>query len=197
MRQKIVNGSSLLMLALVSVFAFAKMDNHSTELKAKFPYGLLGDDYGILTVNDLAINACDIVPKLFTADNHYDPHEYWQCFKSKTISFDCDSNGIADEHEGVMGLVVVRASTGQEQHEYIERRLWPIKDCRHFLRDAAILLKGTEYACLSGSFNKRILSDPPLTSWQFERIKTKKGCEGRDCEFTKKFKQDNCPNVKL
>jgi hypothetical protein len=197
MRRNLINESSLFLLFFISSFAFAATNNHLAELNAKFPFGLLGDDYGVLTVNDLAINACDAVPKPFNADNHYEPYEYWQCFESKAISFDCDSSGIPDENEGVMGLVVVKASTGQERHEYIEHRLWPIKDCRRFLRDAATLLRGSEYACVSGSFNKKALSGARLTSWQFERIKTKKGCEGHDCRFTKKFKQDNCPKNKL
>lgn len=199
MRQKLINGSSLFLFSLISVCAFAGASNHSAELKAKFPYGLLGDDHGILTANDLAINACIVAPKQFNADNHYYPYEYWQCFESKTISFNCDSNGVPDEHEGVMGLVVVKASINHIQHEYFERKLWPIKDCKGFLREAAVLLKGARYACISGSFirNEKDHSDHQSTSWAFERIKTKKGCEGQDCKFTKKFKQDNCPNIKL
>lgn len=172
---------------------------HVAELKSKFPYGLIGDDHGLLILNDLAINACDVVPKPLNPNSHYYPYECWQCFESKTVSFDCDSDGIADKYEGEMGLFVVKASTNGVQHEYIEHRVWPIKECKHFLRDAAALLKDTEYACISGSFieNEKDSSGHQSTSWLFERIKTKKGCEGRECDFTKKYKQDNCPNLKL
>lgn len=198
MRQRLINGLLPFILCLISSVAFGAAD-HLAELKSKFPYGLLSDDYGILSVNDLAMNACIARPKPFNADNHYYPYEYWQCFESKTLSFSCDSSGVPDEHEGIMGLVIVKASSNQVQHEYLERKLWPIKDCKNFLKDAAALLKGTRYACISGSFieNEVDHSGHQTTSWVFERLKTEKGCEGHDCEFTKKFKQDSCPNIKL
>lgn len=198
MQQRLIKGSCLLILCLISSLALGANDNHLVELNAKFPDGLLGDDHGVLTVNDLAKNACDVVPKPFNQQGlRYYPYEYWQCFESKTISFDCDSNGAADAHEGVMGLIVVKAAANGVRHEYIEHRLWPIKECKRFLIDASALLKGTEYACLSGSFIEKDRSGHRSTSWLFERIKTKNGCEGRGCDFTKKFKQDNCPDLKL
>lgn len=199
MRKRLISGSTLVLLCLIQSSAFGVTGSHLAELKSKFPYGLLGDDYGVLTLNDLAINACGVVPRPFNSNSHYYPYEYWQCFESKTLSFDCDSNGIPDEHEGVMGLIVVKASMNGVQHEYLERRFWPIKDCKGFLKDAAAILKGTQYACISGSFieNEKGPSAPPSTSWLFDRIKTKKGCEGHDCDFTQNFKQENCPDLKL
>lgn len=115
------------------------------------------------------------------------------------LSFSCDGNGVPDEHEGVMELLTVKASVNRIQHEYLERRLWPKKDCKGFLKDAVTLLKDARYGCISGSFieNKTDHSGHQSISWIFERIKTKKCCEGYDCKFTKKFKQNNCPNLKL
>src|SRR5437868_1384821 len=105
MRQRLINGSPLLLLCLRLSLAFGASDNHLAELQTRFPYGLLGDDHGILTLKDLARNACEVIPRPFNSSStHYYPYEYWQCFKSKSISFSCDSNGIPDEHEGVMGL---------------------------------------------------------------------------------------------
>lgn len=198
MRQKLITRSFVLMFCLISSLAFGTNGKHLAELKSKYPHGLLSDDYGILTLNDLAINTCGVTPKPFNIDSRYYPYEYWQCFESRTISFDCDSNGIPDEYEGVMGLIVVKTSASGVQHEYIEHRLWPIKECKRFIKDAAHLLKGTEYACISGSFieNEKGRSGHLSSSWLFERIKTKKGCEGRHCDFTKEFKQENCPNFK-
>jgi hypothetical protein len=162
-------------------------------------YGLLGDDHGVLTLNDLAINACFVVPKQFKATSPYYPYEYWQCFKSKSISFDCDSNGIPDEHDGVMGLIVAKVTAHEQRYEYMTSRFWPIKDCKRFLRDVALLFKSTKCACVSGSYiNKdKDSSDHLSTSWLFGRIKTKKGCEGHHCDFTRKFKKENCPTLKL
>ena len=198
MRQRLVNSLLLLILCLISVVAFGAVE-HLTELKSKFPYGLLSDDYGILTVSDLAINACIAEPRPFNADNRYYPYEYWQCFESKTISFNCDSNSVPVKHEGVMGLIVMKASINHIKHEYIERRLWPMKDCKRFLKDTKALLKGIQYACVSGSFTGKEInrSGHQSLSWIFERIKTKKGCEGHDCRLTRQFKQDSCPDMKL
>ncbi len=195
-----IRGLAMLTLYLISSLAFGATSHHLEELKSKFPYGLLSDDHGILTLDDLASNACNAKPKPFSPSSH--SYQYWQCFESKNISFDCDSNGVPDKHEGVMGLIVVKASNQQVQHDYIEHRLWPIKECKSFLKDAAILLKGTQYACISGSFITEDVnrsahpSIHPSMSWQFERIKTIKGCEGRGCDFTKGFKRENCPRLK-
>jgi hypothetical protein len=198
MRQRLVKGFFIFVFYLISSIAFAQ-GGHLAELKSKFPYGLLSDDYGILNVNDLAINACIAEPRIFNPDNRYHSYEYWQCFESKTISFSCSSNGISDKYEGIMGLVTVKVSSEHGQHEYIERRPWPIKECKGFLNDAAALLKGTRNACISGSFIEPESGDSsyPTFSWVFERLKTKKGCEGHDCVLTKNFKRDICPNIKL
>ena len=184
----------------MSFFSFisnATPSRHLYELKLRFPYGILTDDYGTLTKNDLAINACLATPIPITPKSH--SYSYWQCFESKRVSFDCESNGVPDEHEGIMALVVVKAATDRILHEYIERRFWPIKDCKRFIKDAAGVLKGTRYACISGSFISKDVYVPEKESmnWTFERIKTQKGCEGRDCDFTKEFKRTHCPNLKL
>jgi hypothetical protein len=171
--------------------------NHSEILKSKFPYGLLGDDYGILTTDDLAINACRFKAQPFPPEAWVTPFEYWQCFDSKSISFDCDSSGVSDEHEGAEGLVVVKASIGITHYEYIERRPWPIRECRNFIKELRVLLKGSPHACISGSY----LSDETdkagrkTSNWLFERLKTRKGCEGRDCEFTEKMRREHCPKA--
>ncbi len=197
MRKKMTRRLSGLALTLLSSFAFGATSGHLEALKSKFPFGLLGEDYGILTVGDLAFNACNAKPEPLNPTSH--SYQYWQCFKSNSISFECESNGALDEHEGAMGLIVVKASTQQGQHDYVEHRLWPLQECKTFIKDVATLLKGTQYACISGSLieSEGNRSGPPSISWQFERIKTKKGCEGRGCDFTQKFKHENCPNLKL
>lgn len=196
MWQRLISGLFLLMLCLFSIFALGATNKHLTELKSKFPYGLLGDDYGILTIDDLAMNACDAKPQPFIPTSRYRPYQYWKCFDNKNISFTCDSNGIPDKHEGVMALIIVKALANGVRHDYIARRLWPIKECKGFIKDAAALLRGTKYACISGSFieNEKDRSGHLLTSWIFERIKTKNGCEGQGCDFTEKYKRNNCSN---
>jgi hypothetical protein len=199
MRPRIVIGLHLLIYFFISSLSLASVERHTADLKLQFPHGLLSDDHGILNSDDLAINACEVRPRPFDINSRYYPYEYWQCFKSKNFSLNCDSNGTRDKYEGVMGLIVVKISNHDIHHEFIAPRLWPIKDCQRFLKDAAALLKGTDHACISASFieKEKDRSGHPSSSWLFGRIKTKNGCEGRDCDFTKKFKQDNCPSLKL
>ena len=192
---------TLLCMLFIAVGAYAKTksnSDHLSELKKKFPYVLLDDDYGVLSIEDLATNACGRVSEPFSFDNKYSPSLYWQCFESKVISLDCESNGVPDKSEGILGLVVIKTSKNKKQYRYIEHRLWPIKDCKQLIRDASKLVKGTNQACIAGSFIEEDESSGKKSiSWFFERIKTKRGCEGRDCEFTKKFQQENCPDLKL
>lgn len=186
-----------LMLCFVSSLVFGGSVGHLENLNSKFPYGLLNEDHGILTVNDLAANACEARPKPLSPDSI--SYQYWQCFESKDISFDCDSNGTPDKYEGVMGLIAIKVSTPKDQHEYLEHRLWPIRQCRRFIKDAAALLRGNRYACLSGSFigGETNRSGRRSMTWNFQRIKTKTSCEGRGCDFNDKLRQENCPNLKF
>lgn len=199
MWKKIIRTLSLLMLCFISSLSFGATHSHLNELKLKFPDGLLGDDHGILDSSDLAINVCSARPKPFNLNSSPYPYEYWQCFESKTISFTCDGNGIPDEHEGVMAMIVASVKFNNIRHEYIEGRFWPIKDCKDFRKEATALLKGTKYACISGSFieYEKDRSGRLTISWRFDRIKTRKGCEGHDCDFTNEFKRENCPALKL
>ena len=198
MRQRLIGMSLLLILCLISDATLGAAENHLAELKSKFPYGLLGDDHGILAMGDLAINACGAYPEPFSLATRNFAYQYWQCFESKNISLVCSSNGVSYKRDGVMALVTVKASIKHVRHEYIERRLWPMKDCKGFLKDARALLKGTQYACISGSFidSETDKSSRQTISWVFERIKTKTGCEGHFCDFAEKLKQDKCPDLK-
>ncbi len=187
------------LILLFSTSTLSASTNHLQELNTKFPYGLLGDDYGILTTDDLAINTCRFKPHLFPPEAWTTPFEYWMCFESKNVQFECDSSGIADDHEGIGGLVVVKATRAQNTHEYIERRPWPIRECRSFLKNLKTVLKGSVYVCISGSFlDEEKNSKGKITlNWLFERLKTRKGCEGRECIFTAKMHREICPELKL
>ena len=197
MRQKIIFCIFFLTSFFFYLIAEANLSRHLDDLKSKFPYGLLTSDYGLLTKYDLAINFCSATPTPFALDSI--SYQYWQCFKTKDISINCDYGNTPDEHEGILGLVVIKVTTPQKIHEYIERRLWPVKDCKGLVADAKKILKKTQHACISASFIDKEINVPEkeTMSWIFDRIKTKNGCVGRDCDFTKEFKLQNCPKLKL
>ena len=176
MRKKLINRFFLLVVYLALNSPFNATADHLTELNAKFHYGLLSDDYGILNSKDLAINACGVRPELLSFKSGPTAYQYWRCFESKNISFNCDSNGEPDIYEGVMGLIVIKELKNHVLHKYLEHRMWPIKQCMGFINDAAALVKGTSYACLSGSFISNETDELGLqfTSWSIERINRKK-----------------------
>ena len=155
-------------------------------VKNKYPYSLIGDDFGILSEADLAANTCDVQPQPFAIGSE---SMYWQCFDSKVVKFLCDSNGTVDPHEGVMGLIVLSAHKKNTWHEYIARRPWQIADCRQFGRSFIKTIKGTHHVCIAGSSpeNKGALSKSNTTTWIFEKYKSSKGCESYfygNCDLT-------------
>ncbi len=60
-----MNIISFFLAYLITSSAFTAPSQYLITLKSKFPNGLLGNDYGILTVGDLALNACRFKPRLF------------------------------------------------------------------------------------------------------------------------------------
>lgn len=178
--QKIV--TSLIGAFVVATSTLAAKPDSLNSAKTKYPYSLIGEDFGILNEADLAANTCDIYPQPFSLGSD---SLYWRCFESKTVTFSCDSNGAADPNEGLMGLIVLNVNSKDGRHEYIARRPWPIADCRAFGRTFAAAIEGTRHICISGSSPSK--SAPPrgtqITTWIFEKYKTSKYCgsyfEGR------------------
>ncbi len=176
--KKIIYHLFIILLGLISNIAFGAPADHLLSLKSKYPYGLIGDDYGVLTIGDLALNARHIKPEPFVPGK-FTPYEYWQCFKSKAILSECESIGMIDG-EGVFGRVSVKVYANQINHKFIESRPWPVRECRSFVKDLKILLRGTSHACISASFIENDIDNSGQKSsiGIFHRMKTRKGYEG-------------------
>lgn len=182
----------------ISNLVYGAESAHLAKLKSRFPNGLLSDDYGELNIEDLALNACRLKPPPFIPGaTHF--YQYWICFENKKILPTCDDEGI-DETEGHIGRVNVEASNQEMVYQFFEHRPWPIRDCRSFVKDLKKIMKGTSHACISAS---SITREEKNDKGQMERIgflhrfKTRKGCEGEECELSKKFKKEYCPELKL
>ncbi|OFZ81316.1 MAG: hypothetical protein A2583_10335 [Bdellovibrionales bacterium RIFOXYD1_FULL_53_11] len=141
-----------------------------------YPHSLIGEDFGILNEEDLAINTCTALPEPFSKDSISFP--YWQCFETKYTNFLCDG-GAPDPKEGPQAFMVFQASNKSGTHEYIARRPWELSECREFGMDYKKLTRNISHVCFSGSFisMKKDNADTPLTSWVFESFKTNKGCK--------------------
>lgn len=197
MRKSLKPLRATFFLFLASGSAFGLPTDHLSEINSKFPYGLLGDDYGVLSVNDLALNACHFKPEPFVS-NLLTPYEYWQCFANESISLSCNPVGSLEDVGGPAARVVVWAHKGQVKYEFFEQRPWSLKSCKNFVRDLRKLMNGTTHSCISASYfgGEVDKSDNKLFTGLLNRFKTRKGCEGEACEFTDKVRREYCPDLK-
>lgn len=185
---------TLIPLWIFNTSAIAQYTNsdHLVEIKSKYPYGLLNDDYGVLTVNDLALNACHIKPEPFIP-GALNPYEYWLCFDSKNVWAVCDDQNFSNE-DGRVGRVIVKAKNHKIAYHFIEARPWPIQDCKGFVKKLQSLVQGTSHACISASYISKEKNNERTAI--FHRLKTHMGCEGEECVFTEKIKREYCPGLK-
>ncbi len=190
---------SVIFLSLfqASISACSTPLSHLAELKSKYPYGLINDDFGILALNDLALNACRIKPSPLVP-GILNPYEYWICFESKKILAACEDQGFSNE-DGRVGRVIVDAKDRDLNYHFFESRPWSIQDCKKFVADVNHLVSGTSHACISVSYiDKEVKNDKGQKERGaiFHRIKTLKGCEGEECALTEEIKQEYCPDFK-
>ncbi|MBI3535760.1 MAG: hypothetical protein HY072_09790, partial [Deltaproteobacteria bacterium] len=95
---------------LLDVATSNTVSNHLKELHTQYPYGLLGEDYGILNIDDLAMNTCEIIkPEPFSIQSNAYP--YWQCFPSKDVYFSCESSGYDEWTKSTPTILVIAVST--------------------------------------------------------------------------------------
>ncbi len=157
--------------------------DHLLGAKKKFPYSLIGDDFGILTVDDLAIPTCHVLPEPYTEVHGKDGNSfaYWKCFPATNVQVDC-SGGSYDQGEReiltVMGIIIRDRS---EINEYMTRRAVPLSSCKSWQQDWKRLSQNQTHVCFSGSpLGKESVVEggrPVLSyGWVFERFKTKLGC---------------------
>ncbi len=151
---------------------------HLQKLNSKSPYALLGDDFGILNEDDLAINACEASPSLFSLKSTDYPH--WQCFETKTARLFCDGHEYDEDEQAFLTLLVIVGEKNHERQEYLTRRAIHYDDCLSYVKDWRRLLKGEKYVCVSGPFiskKEKNYNGQALYSWIFNSFKTKKGCD--------------------
>ena len=75
--QKIITSLFVCYL-ITSLSACASQQTlHLRQLKEDFPFGLLGDDYGILNKDDLAINTCNVEEVEAFPPRDVSPYAYW------------------------------------------------------------------------------------------------------------------------
>ncbi|MGZ3699041.1 MAG: hypothetical protein ACXWP5_13010 [Bdellovibrionota bacterium] len=91
-----------------------------SSAKEKYPYGLIGDDFGLLTEEDLAVNTCDVFPEKFSPESTSFP--YWQCFSTKRAFVECDDAGYDESEKAPIAILVITTQKQHEKHESLSRR---------------------------------------------------------------------------
>lgn len=157
--------------------------SHLEKLKSRYPYGLIGDDYGILNEEDIAINDCKAEATPFSRGKNLS-YSYWQCFSVIDSKITCDSTGYDSLTKMETGYVEINAKKGDEIHFYLARDPMKIRDCKAWIRT---WLKRTileKYVCISGIDNGSHADqkDRKERYWVFDRFKTRKGCEAYKSE---------------
>lgn len=144
---------------------------HLQLLKEKYPHGLLTDDYGILNIDDLAINTCDGEPSLYGTGNL--AYQYWQCFPTKDVSFECDEGDYDSSYGEVTAIMAFKIFHKKEKIEYISRRGFEFSSCKEYGKDLERAMNGEDYICFSGEDGA---THEETHYWVFDRFKTKKEC---------------------
>lgn len=151
---------------------------HLQELKNKYPYALLTDDFSILNKDDLKINQCIAEPSHFS-ENNYTFYPYWQCFELKDVKMVCEGRKYSAEDKSRMTMLVITSLKNGELNEFISRRPMKLKECHIFLRDWVRFTKNQKHICISGSLTESSINKTGKKNrvWIFDRYKTKIGCD--------------------
>ncbi len=184
--------------ALLSV-AFANTNKtHLEILKSSYPYGLIGDDYGLLTEEDLAINTCGVLELTPFSGEKNMAYPYWQCFPVKDAKMECDSMGYDSLSKKETGYMEITAIGNGGFQSYLARNAMDIHDCNRWLRIWKNKTHGEKYVCLSGTYGaySGTRDGQKETGWVFEKFKTLKGCESffvNECSLrTRKNAKADC-----
>src|SRR3989338_7292594 len=102
---------------------------HLRQLKESFPYGLIGDDYGILNKDDLAINTCNVENAEPFPPRDSSPYPYWRCYSVKDAAVKCDNFGFDEDVGSVMAILDFEVRSPNGNHDYLTRRAIPMESC--------------------------------------------------------------------
>lgn len=147
----------------------------------KYPYSVLTNDYGILNEKDLDTSKEGVKPPPFLPKEGYG-YLYWQCFPRDRISIGLKDMGYTSEdiggEENFSDLRIMISDESNGYHEYSMRRVWPTSSYEERFKVWLKLMKNQKYVCLLGDFvYRREKSNGVVSSWIFEKIKTKKGSD--------------------
>jgi hypothetical protein len=101
--------------SIITAGCSSAQTKHLDELKRKFPYGLIGNDYGILNEDDLATNTCNVTEVEPFPPKDISPYPYWQFCGVKDVALVCDDSGFDEDEKSIMSILdlKVRSKEGK------------------------------------------------------------------------------------
>ena len=151
---------------------------HLKQLKESFPYGLIGEDYGILNKEDLAINTCNVEEVEPFPPQDISPYPYWQCYSVKDVAVKCDDSDFDEDEGSAMSIFDFQVRSKNGNQYYLTRRAIPMDSCKDLQVKFKKLTENESHVCASGEFWKKDAGSKlnHATTWSFDKFKTKKGC---------------------
>ncbi len=168
-----------------------EITSHRDLISRNYPYTLIGDDYGVLVEEDLAISSCVAEFSPFNFDSI--THPYWQCFSTEKAHVECDDGEYDSDEKSLMVVMAIVLYKDGMTHEYLSRRGIRLDVCKEYLREWELLTSGHNHVCISGALANSNQGDKKdERSWIFESYKTKNDCVSyfdSGCDLQVKLKQ--------
>ncbi len=163
---------------LVSVFILAFL---SLSLRRPYSIGMLSDDFGIVTREDVEEINFGIYKKMnwMPAEADYNGPPVWQCLQPDEVSIGCDSSDL-DASDQPTAAPDFTIREGHWTHRLYTRRFFGLETCEEWVREWRAVVENEPVVCILGdpSFASeeevRTPSDP-RTYWILHRIKTYHG----------------------
>ncbi len=169
---------------------------HLERLKSRYPYGLIGDDYGLLTEEDLAVNTCNVSELTpFSGDKNM-AYSYWQCFPLKDTKIECERAGYDPTVKKETAYLEISAQNESGLQSFLARNARAMRECRQFLLQWERKTRDEQYVCISGSYGgvTDTKDGRKEADWVFDKFKTRKGCvsKGVGCSLKELSSLHHC-----
>jgi hypothetical protein len=176
----------LFLFIILWLFSISQLFAINPVIKAKYPFVLVGDDYDILTEQDMMDDdSYGLTTKFIDYNDPTNSDRYWKCYKTSNFSlrsWNSKFNKKLDEYP-VGGLIINAIDKDGVVNSYGMRRALSVDVRDRFIKTWRQLINNQLHVCIHGDFasNRIELIDgkkQQVYGWVFNKLKTKKGCHG-------------------
>lgn len=156
---------------------------------------LIGEDFGLLTKDDLAINTCTALPVPFSSESKSFP--YWQCFPVMGSSVECDGREYDPHEKSELTILAFVVRKEGKTHEYLSRHAIPLGACHEYQNIWRRLTQHQEHVCIRGPLIRIESRSTAAVSghWIFDAFKTRAGCDSYfagGCSLSYLMQEEGC-----